>query len=157
MVNQTLYFIISCDDVATPGARGPFTGPSITLTSEPQPEPVDTSPNNRPAPSHLGLAVGLPLVFAFILVGVCGTHFCMKKRRQIGPIHIGGGARRFHRGYSGRAARRQRAAAAAAAGGGATYHDEPGDLSEEQTLPPSAPSREWELANVKGGRSSVGL
>lgn len=150
MTNQSLYFVISCDDAATPGARGPHTGPSITLTSQPHAQPVDTSPNNRPAPSFLGLAVGLPLVFAFILTGVCGTHFCMKQRRQIGPIHIGGGARRFRRGYSGRAARRQRAAAAG-------YQDEPGDLGEEQTLPPSAPRRDWELANVKGGRSSIAL
>ncbi|KAF8544971.1 hypothetical protein BDD12DRAFT_699572, partial [Trichophaea hybrida] len=146
---QTLYFIIANDDVSTPGARGPFTGPNIILSAKIEPTPIDTSPNNRPPPSFLGLTVGLPLVFAFIFFAVCGTHFCMKNKRRIGPIAIGGGARRFKKGYSGRAARRQRAHV----GGEGSYRDE---LDEEEDsapdLSPAAQRREWELASVKGGR-----
>ena len=157
VTEQTLYFIISNDDVSTPGARGPYTGPNIILSAKIDPTPIDTSPNNRPPPSFLGLAVGLPLIFVFILFAVCGTHFCMKNRRQIGPIAIGGGARRFKKGYSGRAARRQRAHV----GGGATYRDESEDgiEGEERSIPDPALAqrREWELASVKGGRESGGL
>jgi hypothetical protein len=78
----------------------------------------------------------------------------MKNKRRIGPIAIGGGARRFKKGYSGRAARRQRAHV----GGEGSYRDEPDE--EEDSVPdlsPAAQRREWELASVKGGRESHGL
>jgi len=137
--------MISNDHASTPGARGPHTGPVIVITSSPEAVPIDTSPSNRPAPSLLGLAVGLPLVIGFILLSVCGTHFCMRDRRQIGPIAIGGGRRHFHRkGYSGRDARRQRAHV----GGENTYRDEPIDDPMEN----SQARRDWELASVRGGR-----
>jgi len=149
--NQTLFLTISSDDSTSSANR--FSGPTVVLTGEAQPSPTDTSPDNRPPPSTLGLAIGLPLLFAFVFFGLCGTHFCMRTRRQVGPIAIGGGRKHFRRKgrYSGRTARRMRATM----GGEAEYRDEPNmpggrDMDIERT--PEDRRAEWELAQVAGGR-----
>ncbi|KAI5851033.1 hypothetical protein BZA05DRAFT_399513 [Tricharina praecox] len=150
---QEVYFIVSNDHASTSGARGPHYGPVFVVTSNPEAVPIDTSPNNRPPPSLLGLAVGLPLVVGLILLSVCGTHFCMRNRRQIGPIAIGGGRRHFKKkGYTGRDARRQRAHV----GGENTYRDEPIDDPIEDAGNAKA-RRDWELASVRGGREGSAL
>lgn len=69
----------------------------------------------------------------------------MRNQRKIGPIAIGGGRRHFKRaGYSGRKARAQRTMQG---GLQAEYTDDPveAEYREQQ-------QRDWELANVRGGR-----
>lgn len=128
-----------------------YTGPTITLTTRPKPPKVDTSPNNRPAVNTLGLAVGLPVVLVFIVVMVLGTHFCMRERRKVGPIHIGGV--RGRKEYGTRMSRRQRLK------GGVPlaqegYTDERGE-EDEHGVPPVARNSTggWELTNVQGGKA----
>ncbi|KAI5779217.1 hypothetical protein EDC01DRAFT_621747 [Geopyxis carbonaria] len=144
--NQTLSFTITSNDPTKPGSRNIHPGPTIYLTSKPATPIIDKT--NRPPVSVMGLAIGLPVVFAFILLMICGTHFCMRTRRQVGPISIGGGRRHFKKtGYSGRQARRQKAAL----GGETEYRDDAENFSDGRT-PSDNRSREWELANVRGGR-----
>ncbi|KAG0642579.1 hypothetical protein HOY80DRAFT_1104324 [Tuber brumale] len=146
--NQTMYFTIA-DDSPSGTQPNVETGPTIILTSRPSPAPVDKSPSNRPPVSFLGLVVGLPLVFVFVIGTILSLHFCMKSKRTVGPISIGGGRRHFSkRGYSGRAVRRQKAAVTVRS---RDYRDEP----EEEIAPAGGipPKRgEWELTSVKGGR-----
>lgn len=138
--NQTMAFTIT-------GESGPQAGPTIVLTAAPTAAPVDTDPRNRPSVSMLGLAIGLPLVLVFTFGSICGLHFCMRNKRSVGPISIGGGRKHFSkRGYSGRAERRR----LAAQGGQAEYRDETED--GVTTSPTDERRAEWELANVKGGR-----
>jgi len=147
LTNQTVYFILSTSD-----SEQQYRGPSVILTTSPKPKAVDTSPSNRPGVSTLGLAIGLPIMVAFIVGMVCCMHFCMRTRRQIGPIAIGGGRRHFRKkGYSGRAARRMKATTGDL---GTDYQDEPelgspGSPGEELE---SERHDQWELASVKGGR-----
>ncbi|RPA97247.1 hypothetical protein L873DRAFT_1691367 [Choiromyces venosus 120613-1] len=146
--NQTMYFTIA-DDSPSDTLANVVVGPTIILTSRPSPAPVDKSPSNRPPVSTLGLAVGLPLVFVFVVGTVIFLHFCMKSKRTVGPVSIGGGRRHFSkRGYSGRAVRRQRAAVAVRSG---EYRDE---LEEEIAPAGGVPPKrgEWELTSVQGGR-----
>ncbi|CUS07972.1 unnamed protein product [Tuber aestivum] len=140
--NQTMYFTIA-DNSPSGTQPNVETGPTIILTSRPSPPPIDKSPSNRPPVSFLGLAVGLPLVFVFVVGTILSLHFCMKSKRTVGPISIGGGRRHFsRRGYSGRAVRRQKAAAVVRTG---DYRDEP----EGEIAPKKG---EWELTSVQGGR-----
>lgn len=76
----------------------------------------------------------------------------MREKRKIGPIAIGGGRRHFKKaGYSGRKARTQRAMQG---GMRAEYTDEPEEYSynDRDNQPNSNTNRDWELANVQGGR-----
>lgn len=139
--------------MTTPGARGPHSGPVFLLTSEPIEGDIVNEPSKTPMPSKLGLFIGLPVMFGFVVAMVCGTHFCMRRQRQIGPIVIGGGGKRFKKGYTGREARRSRARQA---GGVATYRDEDEDAAEVgMAAPVPKPKSEWELTSVKGGRDSL--
>jgi len=149
MDNQTMYFTIA-DDSPSSTVNNIEGGPTIILVSKPTPEPVDTSTSNRPHITFLGLTVGLPIVFVFVVATVLSLHFCMRDRRTVGPISIGGGRRHLsNRGYSGRAMRRQKAAAAVDRG--AEYRDEPeGEVAPAGSMP-DRPD-EWELTSVKGGR-----
>lgn len=123
------------------------TGPTIVLTAAPTAAPIDTDPRNRPAVSTLGLVIGLPVLAVFAFGSVLALHFCMRNKRKVGPISIGGGRKHFSkRGYSGRAERRRQAAT----GGDAEYRDEMEDGIT--TSPSDERSADWELANVKGGR-----
>lgn len=141
--NQTMFFTIS-DSV---GSTGPQTGPTIILTSKPTAPAADTSPRNRPKASTLALAIGLPLIAGFAFGSICCLHFCMRNKRKVGPISIGGGRKHFSkRGYSGRAERRRKAAM----GGHAAYRDEVDDGIDSSPI--DERSAEWELANVKGGK-----
>ncbi|RPB18447.1 hypothetical protein L211DRAFT_796837 [Terfezia boudieri ATCC MYA-4762] len=133
-----------------------YIGPTITVTTRPKPPMVDTSPNNRPAVNVLGLAIGLPVVLIFITTMLLGTHFCMRERRKVGPIHIGG--LRGRKEYGTRMSRRQRMAGAGvvpAQGDG--YTDERDEHEDEHGAPPVARNSTgeaggWELTDVQGGR-----
>lgn len=141
LTEQPMAFSIVGSDTST--GNGVQEGPTIILTSDPKAAPVDTSPNNRPPVSTLGLAIGLPLMVVFVAGTLCCLHFCMSSKRKVGPVSIGGGRRRFvGRGYNGRAERRKKTAM----GGQAAYRDDVTDVS-----PTDERGAEWELANVKGG------
>jgi hypothetical protein len=141
MDNQTMMLEISSNaHNGVQNSNNRYSGPTIILSSKPSPPKIDTS--ERPKPSFLGLVIGLPLMATFILLMICGTHFCMRRQRQVGPISIGGGRRHFQKrpGYSGRSGRR----AKMATGGEASYRDEPARARSETS--------DFELASVKGGR-----
>lgn len=125
-----------------------FTGPTIVVTTKPKPSQVDTSPNNRPPVNTLGLAVGLPVVLLFILVMVLGTHFCLRGKRKVGPIHIGGV--RGRKEYGTRMSRRQRMKdAPVPASIGKRYFDDGMDASAQRD---NTTGGEWEMTDVQGGK-----
>ena len=124
-----------------------FTGPTITVTTKPKPPPVDTSPSNRPPVNTLGLAVGLPVVLLFILIMVLGTHFCLRERRKVGPIHIGGV--RGRKEYGTRMSRRQRMKNAPVPAG-KRYFDDGIDAAGQRG---NSTGGEWELTDVQGGKA----
>ncbi|KAF8427714.1 hypothetical protein EV426DRAFT_365178 [Tirmania nivea] len=134
-----------------------YTGPTITVTTKPKPPKVDTSPNNRPPVNTLGLAIGIPVVVLFIIVMVLGTHFCMRERRKVGPIHIGGV--RGRKEYGTRMSRRQRMKGAGVPlAQGEGYTDERDEHEHEHGVPPVARNSPgggggWELTDVQGGRA----
>lgn len=149
MDNQTMYFTIADDSPSS--TVNIEAGPTIILVSKPTAsDPVDKSAGTRAPVSFLGLTVGLPIVFVFVVGTVISLHFCMRDRRKVGPISIGGGRRHLsNRGYSGRAMRRQKAATAVDRG--AEYRDEPEGEITPASGTPDRPN-EWELTSVKGGR-----
>ena len=126
-----------------------FTGPTIVVTTNPKPPPVDTTPSNRPPVNTLGLAVGLPVVLLFILTMVVGTHFCLRGRRKVGPIHIGGV--RGRKEYGTRMSRRQRMKDAPVPEGMEDrYFDDSMDASMQRSNPAAGG---WELTDVQGGKA----
>lgn len=141
-----------------------YTGPLITVTTKPKPPKVDTSPNNRPPVNTLGLAIGLPVVLVFIVVMVLGTHFCMKERRKVGPIHIGGV--RGRKEYGTRMSRRQRTKGGAvplsSEAGGYTddreeYDEQRGQTGGQKGTGMGPAGGDWELTDVQGGRGARGF
>lgn len=151
VVNQTMYFVITSNDVTTDGARNLFHGPTVILTSASESEVVNSAPRDRPRASFFGLLIGLPLVFGFVVAVLCSTHFCMSRQRQVGPIAIGGGRRHFGKGgYNGRKARRNRTAG----GSEARYADDPmsptgQDMNIERT-PEERRRSQLEMNNFHG-------
>lgn len=124
-------------------------GPTFSVTSKPGPPPNDPFPDNRPPVNTVGLAIGLPVVIIFIIVMVLGTHFCMRERRKVGPIHIGGV--RGRGGYGVGRSRIQRMKGSVGA---------PLGMGNDLAVPPGAPKRParqsglgWEMTDVQGGRA----
>jgi len=119
-------------------------GPIVTINNTPPPPAATPIPT--PPVSTQGIAIGIPLAVGSLIALIVFLHFCMKERRKIGPISIGGRKGRS-RGYSGRKTRtaRMKAQPVGVAGG---YTDEEGPRDTRDT--------EWELTTVKGASPREG-
>lgn len=143
---QDVYFAITNDHAST---AVPHTSAALQISgkdSGPPSSPSSNTNNDYHRRSLLALAVALPLAFVLILLAVCGTHFALREKHRIGPIAIGGGSRRFEKGYSGRKERALKTK---------TQYAADAQPSTMVAAPPKAATvttaRDWELDSVRGG------
>lgn len=107
--NNLTFYIVEMDP--TSNSRSPvLPGPTVSLIKKPVSHPT---PHAKPAPSRVGLLVGLPVTLGVMALVLCGLFFGMRKKRRLGVGNVMG----RRRGYGVGQSRRQRMKRAGRRGG----------------------------------------